>query len=83
MSDGSSAAADEALDATSAGGAGGEFRFRHLLPPLEMAAALAALVLVRGHGSSPELIIRTARRCEVPVSPDGELSVEIENAVSG
>jgi hypothetical protein len=46
-------AADEALDATVAGRAGVQLRFRHLLPPLEMAATFAALVLVRGHGSSP------------------------------
>src|SRR6185437_13957180 len=51
--DGARAAADEALDGTAAGGAGVQLRLRHFLPPFEMAAAFAALVVVRGHGSSP------------------------------
>src|SRR5215472_13599349 len=51
--DGSGAAADQALHRAAARGAGAYLGLRHLLAPLKMSAAVAALILIRGHPSSP------------------------------
>lgn len=49
-------AADQALHRAAARGTRRNFRLRHLLPPLEMSAASAALVFIRGHRKLLSLI---------------------------